>query len=336
MSALLLSLLLTAPPTYTDASPGLKSDSLRASDLDRRARAYPEIGFLLETKDGKPADQQIAAVNTAAKSRGKLVIWLMSPKRDLFEILANEGFHVIQPHYARHWFGTLCQEDPVGPMCRGDVRLEAATGEDFSDQLNLRKPDGMAERARRMVVTLARRHPGQGWEYFLDGGQLRWDDVIVSGASHGSTTAARFAKHQKVSRVVMFCGPRDQLQEWQSLPSATPANRYFGFSHVEDGGWKADHYCRSWELLGLNEFGPIVNVEQAQPPYSNTRCLVTDFDVDGNEKRAHSAVTPGGASYKKGDDYVHLPVWTYLFTHPVDEVGMATPLDPECDKNQRD
>jgi hypothetical protein len=109
--------------------------------------------------------------------------------------------------------------------------------------------------------------------------------VIVAGSSHGATTAARFAKHQRVDRVVMFCGPRDQFETWQALPSATPANRFFGFSHVLDDGWKGDHYCRSWELLGLHEFGPLVNVDRTSPPYGNTRRLITDADVKNDAKR---------------------------------------------------
>ncbi len=96
-----------------------------------------------------------------------------------------------------------------------------------------------------------------------------------------------------MSRVVAFCGPRDQYQSWQGLPSATPENRYFGFSHVLDGGWTADHYCRSWELLGMNKFGPIVNVDKTKAPFGNTRRLITDFDVGGDAGRAHSSVVPG-------------------------------------------
>jgi hypothetical protein len=152
----------------------------------------------------------------------------------------------------------------------------------------------------------------------------------MAGASHGSTTAARFAKHQQVARVVMFCGPRDQFETWQSLPSATPANRFFGFSHVLDGGWTGHHYDRSWELLGLNQFGPIVDVDQAAPPYGNTRRLITAADVRGDAKRAHSCVTPGGSALKNDDgDYLHEPVWRYLFTHPTDQSGDAMPRDPE-------
>ena len=194
------------------------------------------------------------------------------------------------------------------------------------------------ERARQFLIALNKKNPQGGWDHFLtsDHNAVRWEDVIISGSSHGSTTASRFAKHQKVSRVVALCGPRDQLQSWQSLPSATPENRYFGFSHVLDGGWTADHYCRSWELLGMHKFGPIVNVDKSKAPYDNTRRLITDFDVNGDAKRAHSAVQPGSRAKKNADGtYGHEDVWRYLFTHPVDQVGKAVELDESCNKDQR-
>lgn len=322
---------------FQDSDPKRYQFSARASKLDPRVKAHPEIDFLIETKDGKPADEQQASVDTSVKPRGKLVIWLMGPNEELFKRLNSYGLHVIRPHYANKWFGIVCQEKPVGPHCRGNVRLEAATGEDFSDEVDIPKPDGMMERSFQFVKWLARENPEGNWSYFLNDDRtgLRWDDVIVSGSSHGSTTAARFSKHVKVSRVVALCGPRDQHQLWQSLPSATPPNRVFGFSHVLDGGWTGDHYCRSWELLGLHQFGPIVNVDQVPFPYGNTRRLVTDFDVGGDEKKAHSSVTPGRASARDGKgNYLHEDVWRYLFTHPVDEVGDPVPMDDSCDKVQ--
>ena len=155
--------------------------------------------------------------------------------------------------------------------------------------------------------------------------------MIISGASHGATSAARFAVHQRVDRVVMFCGPRDQLETWQGFPSATPANRFFGFSHVLDTGWTGDHYCRSWQMLGLHAFGPITDVDAAPAPFGNSRRLITKFDVKGDAKRAHSSVQPGNAAGKNAQgEFLHEAVWKYLFTHPVDHVGAATPLDPEC------
>ncbi len=103
-----------------------------------------------------------------------------------------------------------------------------------------------------------------------------------------------------------------------------------------DGGWVDDHYCRSWELIGMHKFGPIVNVDKVKAPYGNTRRLITDFDVNGDGRRAHSSVVPGSRARKDSQGkYMHEDVWRYLFTQPVDSVGEATPLDPSCKKNQR-
>ncbi len=323
---------------FADPQPRQYQLEARASAIDSRVQSHPEINFLLQSDKGVPMDVQHASVDTRVAPRGKLVIWLMGHNGQLFDRLNSYGLHAIQVHYANRWFSICCQENPVGEHCRGNIRLEAATGEDFSDEVEIPKPDGMMERALQFVKWLAAENPQGGWEFFLspDGNSLRWEDVIVSGSSHGSTTAARFAKHQKVSRVVAFCGPRDQHQAWQALPSATPPNRYFGFSHVLDGGWTADHYCRSWELIGLHAFGPIVNVDDQAAPFGKTRRLVTDFDVGGDARRAHSSVVPGrSASKNAAGQYDHESVWKYLFTQPVEITGPPVPMDSDCEKNQR-
>ena len=278
-------------------------------------------------------------VDTRVAPQGKLVIWLMGHNGALFDRLNSYGIHAIQPHYANGWFGKLYgNTPPKDDLFLSKVRLEAATGKDFSPAVNIPAPDGMMERSLQLVKWLAKKNPQARWDGFLtpDGKDLRWDRVIITGISHGSTTAARFAKYQKVDRVVMFSGPRDQFEVWQSLDSATPKNRFFGFTHVLDDGWKNDHYCRSWEMLGLNEFGPLVDVDQAKPPYGNSRRLITHADVKNNANRAHSSSVPGGAAVKdaKGK-FIHEDVWRYLFTHPVDEVGQKVEWDSSCTHDQR-
>ena len=330
-------LMAQAPKPYKDPAPKRYDLSARASVIDKRTRPHPEIEFVFE-KDGKPTDVQHASVDTRVAPQGKLVIWLMGHNGQLFERVSGYGLHAIQVHYANGWFSKLNKEPPPDDKYLGRIRLEAATGEDFSDAIDIPRPDGMAERAFQFVKWLAKENPQGNWEQFLtaDKKGLRWDHVIMAGISHGSTTAARFAIHQKVDRVVMFSGPRDQLEGWYSLPSATPANRFFGFTHVLDGGWTADHYCRSWELLGLNQFGPVVNVDNQMPPYGNSRRLVTDADVKKDANRAHSSSVPGGAAVKDaGGKYIHEAVWKYVFTHPVDKVGDPVPRDPDCLVEQR-
>ncbi len=326
------------PLTFSDPSPQRYELSARASEIDSRARPHPAIDFLFE-KDGKPQDTENASVDTRVAPQGRLVIWLMGHSAPLFERVNSYGMHIIRVHYANGWFGKFGKEPPpADDKFLGKIRLEAAMGEDFSDAVVIPEPDGMMERALQFVKWLAKENPQGRWECFLtaDGSGLRWERVIMAGSSHGSTTAARFAKHQRVDRVVMFCGPRDQYETWQGLPSATPENRYFGFSHVLDSGWSGDHYCRSWELLGLHRFGPIVNVDRSAPPFANTRRLITNADVKNDAKRAHSSVTPGKAAVKNAaGEFLHEAVWRYLFTHPVEQVGEVTPPDESCKKDLR-
>lgn len=319
-----------AVAAFNDPTPQSYKLQVRASAVDPRAKEYPEIGFVFGS-DEKPADMQFASVDTRVAPQGKLTLWLMGHNSGLFERLNDYGIHAIGVSYARQWFGTLCQPAPSDAYARGRVRLEAATGLDFSNELDLQLPDGAAERTRQMLLWLTKQNPQGNWGQFLadDGSRVRWDKVILSGASHGSTTAARFAQYQRVDRVVMLCGPRDQDQDWQGLPSATPASRYFGFTHVLDGGWTGHHYDRSWELLGLQAFGPVVDVDAESPPYQNSRRLITAADVGGDAGRAHSSVTPGGSSPENAaGEKLFEPVWEYLYNHPVEkfqgvEAGVA-------------
>ncbi|HIF01011.1 MAG TPA: hypothetical protein EYQ63_29380, partial [Fuerstia sp.] len=93
----------------TNSKPQHYKLTARASEIDSRVRSHPEIGFLIETKDGKPADVQHAAVDTRVAPRGKLVIWLMSHNEQLFDRINSYGIHVIRPHYANRWFSICCR-----------------------------------------------------------------------------------------------------------------------------------------------------------------------------------------------------------------------------------
>ncbi len=324
--------------TFLESRLGRRHDlSARASEIDSRAKEYPEIGFIFADEKKQQRDVQHAVVDTRVPSRGRLVIWMMGHNQGLFDRIAGYGLHGIQPHYANRWFSKIDAAPRNDGTTLGRVRLEAATGEDHSPLVSIMKPDGLAERSFQFVKWLSKNHPQGRWEQFLteDRSGLRWEQVILAGISHGSSTAARFAKHQKVARVVMFSGPRDQFESWHGFPSATPPNRYFGFTHVLDGGWTGDHYCRSWQMLGLSKFGPLVNVDETKTPFGDSRRLITNSDVDGNPRRAHTTVVPGGTAVNGKDGrFIHEEVWRYLFTHPVEQAGDPVPLDPDCKIDQ--
>ena len=308
----------------------------RASEIDQRTKEYPDIGYVF-SKKGKPADNQLAMVDTAVPSSGQLVIWLMSPPVPLFERLNSYGHHAIQVTYARQWFSQMDKKRKPGDDDHfSGLRLEAATGSDHSKLINIAQPDGLMERSYQFVKYLTKENPEGNWQQFLssDGKELNWEKVILSGASHGSTTSARLAKHIRVGRVVMLSGPRDQTEKWQAGKSATPPERFFGFTHTLDNGWPGHHYCRSWSMLGLNKFGPIINVDDTKPPYSNSRRLITSVNVGNNPGRAHGASTPGKNSPKgKDGKLLYENVWKYLYTHPVDKVGKSVRPEERCEKH---
>lgn len=323
---------------YEDPAPKRYDLKARASAIDPQAKEHPEISFVFGDEK-KPQDLEHACVDTRAPDEGKLVIWLMGHNQGLFEHVSGYGLHAIQVHYANGWFSKLYSgPPPQDDLFLSKIRLEAAIGQDLSDKVSIPKPDSIMGRSVEFVKWLDKENPQGRWKQFLtaDGKDLHWDKVILTGISHGSTTAARMAKQVKVDRVVMFSGPRDQYEAWQALPSATPAKRFFAFTHVLDDGWKDDHYCRSWQMLKLQEFGPLVNVENTPSPYGSSRRLITDANVNNDPKRAHSGVVPGGAAPKDAaGKYLHEDVWRYLFTHPVDEVGKPVPPDPDCRMDQR-
>lgn len=321
-----------SPFKYADPKPQAYSLSERASKIDPRVKSYEKINFMLEVNK-KPRDVEQAYVDTRVKPRGKLVIALTTGA-PLFKLTNELGMHAIRVPYADSWFNVITSGTPKDTW-RGDVRLEAATGEDVSKLIDLAKPDGLMERSLQFVKWLDKTNPQGKWDYFLTKKKdaLRWEDVTVVGLSHGATTAARFAMYKKLDRVLCFSGPLDPDQSWQAQPSATPANRFFVFSGHDDE-WNNKHYCRSWELLGLNKLGPIVDVDKSEPPYANTRCLVTFMEAK-TKKILHNAVAPSDSAFKNSKgQYIHDPVWRYMLTHPVDAVGAAVPLDPDCQKKK--
>jgi len=56
--------------------------------------------------------------------------------------------------------------------------------------------------------------------------------------------------------------------------------------------------------------------------------------AEGDDKRAHSSVTPGGAAVKDASGkFIHEDVWRYLFNQPVEKTGQPVPADPNCLKD---
>jgi pimeloyl-ACP methyl ester carboxylesterase len=162
--------------------------------------------------------------------------------------------------------GSLCARDGSEPDCTEQVREERIYGVDTSSKVQVSPANSIVNRLVKLLQYLH-------WADFLDGDQPRWDHIVVAGHSQGGGHAAMLARDHLVARVVFLASPGDQSAgpaPWLLEPRATPANRYFGFGHRDDG----PSFFDNWTAMGVP--GPLTSVDGASPPYGGSHQLVTD------------------------------------------------------------
>lgn len=108
-----------------------------------------------------------------------------------------------------------------------------------------------------------------------------------------------------VDRVVMLSGPLDSDQAWLLGDPITPIDRYWGFTHTDDG--QHDGHLQAFEDLGL--LGEPTVIDGADPPYGDSHRLVTSAPTPNG----HSSTSAGGSSPENGGEWVFQPVWETMY-----------------------
>jgi len=80
--------------------------------------------------------------------------------------------------------------------------------------------------------------PAGDWGYFLDGARPRWSSIIISGISHGASSAGVVGMMRSVSRAVMLSGPLDSNQAWLRGVPLTPIDPGGGASPQDSGMYR--------------------------------------------------------------------------------------------------
>jgi hypothetical protein len=244
--------------------------------------------------------RQYAYLDTRRASTGKLVVYLHGAGQ--FNDCGNGDLATLVAGLGHHWFGPCFLSDYGVDNCADDIagcRLEALEGEDHHPFVDISRPNSIEERIVRGLIHLDTLNPEGDWTYYLDGEQPRWEQVLITGHSHGASTSGIIAMTRTVARAVMLAGPYDVGQAWLSGTPATPRERFFGFSHTGDG--QHDGHLAAFETLGLS--GGPTSVDGAQPPYGNSHRLFSSANVGD----AHGSVTSGNVPN-------FIEVWTSLYT----------------------
>jgi len=280
-------------PTVDTSDPQLYTITFKASDADPAAT----------TKLGV----QPAYLDTRVTPRGLLVVYLHGAGTPTTcgstaheQELASLGFHVLGPCYSSDYGIGNCGDDIEG------CRLEAFDGVDHHAFIAITPPESIETRVAKGLVYLQGKNPKGDWKYYLDGDKPRWSKIVISGISHGASTAGVIGLHRLTDRVVMLSGPLDTNQAWLKKTPLTPIARFFGFTHTADP--QHPGHLAAFESLGL--IGKPTSIDGATPPFGGTHRLNTSAaTTDG-----HSSLQAGGTSPKMGKDYIFKPTWEYLYT----------------------
>lgn len=286
----------TDPGPIVDTSdPQLYASSFKPDDAD--AAATTVLG------------NELAYLDTRATPRGLLVVYLHGAEDPSngtcgsaahSEMLAALGFHVFDPCYSSNYGVAGCGDDFEG------CRLEAFEGVDHHDFIDIARPDSIEGRVVAGLAHAQELNPEGDWTYYLDGDQPKWSRIIISGISHGASTAGVIGLHREVRRVVMLSGPLDSGQAWLDAAPLTPIAAYFGFTAVDDD--QHEGHLASFEALGIP--GAPTSVDGASPPYGGSHRLQSGAPGNG-----HVATQAGGSSpTAEGGGWLYQPVWETMYT----------------------
>ncbi len=271
-----------APPTDAGSSPpppveAGDTPAHRPINVDWAAGMLHSIKFKPSEADpgaSRRDETQTALVDTRVAPRGKLVVTLSGVgggpgPLNVAAFVAGLGFHAFAVAYEN-------SVNPSGqndPKFFGDMRFEQFDGMDRTSAITVSRPDCVEVRVGKALAFLASKNPAGDWGYFLDAsGNVRWSDVIFMGHSHGATSAAAYAKLKRVWRAISLAGPRDTRPveaSWLTMPSATPIERYFGFTAVGD----AQHGDHIKAMEAMKYVGQLTDVAGAMPPFGGSHRL---------------------------------------------------------------
>jgi hypothetical protein len=238
--------------------------------------------------------------------------------RSAMSVGARAGHNVIGLSYPNSWtVDELCADDP-DLNCDRNLRGEIFTGENISPHVLVDVNNSIHNRLRTLLAYLVVEQPGRGWERFIEGGQLQWDRMILSGHSQGGGHAAFIAKQRSVARVAMFAAPADYNERlniaspWISDRGLTPTSAYFGFDHRDD---PLVRYASTWAALGLTAYGGLTWVDGSAPPYGCSRQLLTTRTppTSATATQIHNSVVVDGATPTTNGVPDFTPVWSHLF-----------------------
>lgn len=294
----------------TPRDAGTMADAGAGPNVDRTNPQLYQFSFRPSVADpdaGQANNTQLASLDSRVASLGYLVVFLHGAGGPTTcgslahnTMLASFGYHVVSPCYVADYGVGNCGSDI------GGCRLEAFEGVDHSPVVSIGPSDSIERRVVKMLERLRMLNPAGDWGFFIEGTRPRWSRIIITGISHGASSAGLIGLNRAVARVVMLSGPLDTNQAWLIGPSQTPKDRFWGFSHQDD----SQHAGHLSAFQAMMVPGTPTNVDTTPSPYAGSHRLITN----ANTSDGHSSTQWGGSSPRLPDGgAVFLPVWRTMY-----------------------
>jgi poly(3-hydroxybutyrate) depolymerase len=243
---------------------------------------------------------------------------------------ANLGFHALALTYDNDTsLDNFCGNDP-DPNCYYNVRYEFLTGSNATTKTNITRVNSIEFRLAAFLNYLNTNYPAENWGQYLVAtntfwsNALAWNKFLLAGHSQGAGYAGFAAKLHDVQRVAMFAGgdywfAGRQPAPWNFLPSATPSERWFHFTHYGDSG---EFTIPRWEALGQTPFAPIVDVSMAASPFNYSHTFMSTLEpctnVFGNIDYHGAPINDPPQVRDSNGVPFYATAWTHMLTGPTE------------------
>lgn len=251
--------------------------------------------------------------------------------RQILKLAANLGYHAIGLTYPNDIaINELCA-GTTDITCHGRARQEVFDGIDRHPDITVDQNNCIQRRTQKLLQYLAANYPGENWNQYMNGDNIQWNKIIVSGHSQGGGHAGIISKLFEVDRVVMFAATdwvttQSRTAEWISWDGPTPAERYYGFIHRDDEMVNFLIEQLTWQDYGMDSFGALTLADTGTPPYGNSHMLYTEHTPDNDPTKFHGSVVSDLYTPMNGNNPVFLPVWEYLInSSPVAAAATVNP-----------
>lgn len=289
---------------------GIQIRRILPSDTDPRIRNYNGDGWFHWVYRAP-----------GVSDKGKLVVFLAGtngkghPPKDFSVLAAKEGFPVLGVAYPS-LVSISVLDNARNPAAFARARNNIINAAPPIGRFRTEEPDCIRSRLHHLIHFLAERRPGEGWEkYLTPNGEIDWSRLILVGQSQGGGHALFMAMEHPVERVLMFGAPKDfnkfhhEPAAWYRRPMATSLNRLFSYVHSQDRqGCSYPEQLENYRAIGLLPKYRIVNADESQPPYGDTR-LFTSTRPFQTSKEAHGYPLHNA---------MNKPVWKYMLETPVE------------------